>query len=171
MRREGSVWVVVGTPSISKYTMSGNIAVLDGSLAESFSMKTELADATYESVGPTGSGAAYEWAGLDGLPQGTKGIYVAVSIIAANTSPGSNQTASQIGAWVRRVGASGLTLVDETAVVLGGTAIAAGVSWHVRALGTAFVPLNSNGLFEAAWSDNSGSSSGDVKMMLKGYTI
>ena len=63
----------------------------DGVSPTAFDVDSSIPIDTYQSIGPTASGADNEWAGLDAIPEGYKGVELIVySGVTGNGSPTSN---------------------------------------------------------------------------------
>lgn len=128
---------------------------------ERFFPTTDIVSATWESVGPTGSGADNIWTAMDDLPSEVDWV----EIRARATTLGTDFVDFKI--WARKTGSS-LGAIDATTVFHNGIALP-GFS-NVQALSTTqlVLPVDESNRFDMRWERLSGSS-GTTTLWLVGY--
>lgn len=110
-----------------------------------FNFRTEIAGLSWQSIGPTGSGADHIWTGLDGVPIGANYIRIRLVLQARRNTPGL--VSAQL--WIRPHGSAkggdNTTLAGEAY-----SNATPGVTWNeIRNVTEVTVPLDENRMFDA----------------------
>jgi hypothetical protein len=124
-----------------------------------------LAADTWESIGPTASGATHIWTALDSVPAGVDWVEVKIRADAADTSG----TILGLNTWARATGSSQAANTPQTRVAGMFIAGASG-SLQVNSLNIAKIPVDSSNRFDMHWSAvTSTPTSGEIEVILTGY--
>ena len=124
---------------------------------------SDVAEATWETVGPTGSGADNIWDALDDIP-GLKGfVLISATAICSGTSAGE----ASVFLSVRENGGS-LGFADREVVVAKGYVLASGAT-QVESRSQRAVPIDSNGIFEIYWDADANNSSTTIRATIAGF--
>lgn len=130
-----------GPSAPSGYLRLGQLYINDEALDEAgFDVKTNVADSTWESVGPTGSGADNIWTALDSVPSTAIALRVRLSLSVLNTSVSSETAVMR----VRKTGSS-VTPNDACRARTGGHV---GAANHDSGTAEVAVPTDANGRFD-----------------------
>lgn len=79
-------------PVVANHIRMGNMSIIDGaSNISAFDVSANVTENTFETIGPTGSGATNIWAALDNVPSAARGIILGVEIriFGGTTATGS----------------------------------------------------------------------------------
>jgi hypothetical protein len=129
----------------------------------SYNVTANLAAATYESIGPTGSGADNIWASLPAIPSDAKALILTAAIVAQKTT-GADERFS-LSCQFRQTGG--------TRVFFGAQARGFGGTTHgqddASSYNTFTVPLDSNLRFDGYWSTLGAPDSSTVTLYYVGY--
>jgi len=118
----------------------------DGVSTDAFSVSSSVSIDTWESVGPTGSGADNEWTGLDGIPVGYKGV----ELIVYNGAVAIGNDSTNFAFYYRKTGSVAL----PTAYPFGWLNLTAGDQNLdiFRPVDRVSAPVDGNGLFDVRYS-------------------
>ena len=120
---------------------------------------SDLTENTWETVGPTGSGADNIWTALDDVPSFCRFIYLRCDLIASAIA----------------TGACSLKVEVRDYADAGSDATLANMSQYTdnvvsnEATGTLVVPIDSNGRFGMRWNGNANNSSEVIRLYLHGF--
>ena len=135
----------VGT-SVSGFTLGGAVRLSTESAGFSYyDIDANLTENTWESIGPTGSGADNIWTDLDQVPTTAKGLIVQV----ATSSAHSSATRAVHKLQARPTGGTG-TFTTNTYVIHHTTN--EDVTSSRESVGQGILPLDSNNSFDVLWS-------------------
>lgn len=133
----------------------------DGSLWATLS--TDVTEATWESVGPTSSGADNIWTALDDVPSLRGFVVLNASVSCDATSAG------QVSAFVSvRQYQSIWTATDREIAITKGYAEAAGAT-VLQSRGSRIVPIDSNRRFEIYWDGDANNDTTSIRLTLDGF--
>lgn len=133
--------------------------VKDYSTGGDFSFAGLMSALTWESVGPTGSGADNIWAALDNVPSNVKAIIVEVYLQHTSSAAGSHSTLAY--AEHGDVASPGTSYTR-----IGYLASWAGAGSETRVLtNQVIIPVNSSGVFKVTWNHTSTS----ARSVILGY--
>jgi len=115
-----------------------------------FTLTTSVAENAWESVGPTGSGAANIWTALDSVPAGSSWIRVYVKAVA-NGGPVSSSVTFQ--AYARKTGTVGAA--DNYTDIIDIDSFTDSAGGNVSSNSSeATIPLDSSGRFDTYWTSS-----------------
>lgn len=130
-----------------------------------FSVHVNVTLATWESVGPTGSGANNIWTALDDVPAGVPWVEVRAYLSAQN-GPGSNTP--NLVLYARKNGSSSaISAANRISQVWGRTD--GGGNANGSSISTHKVPVDGDVVFDVHWTNNPAWSSPGVQLYLVGY--
>ncbi len=145
------------------------IAEAGGADSTPFDMDSNVTENTFESIGPTGSGATNIWADMDVIPAGAR---IAILKVNLNMIPSGVDVVGNMNFYTR---------MNGDATVVGATTLQCEMSVLTDdqtggAVGTSFtfpdvmVPLSTSRIFDATWgATNDGSRSAHI--YLKGFIV
>ena len=148
-------------PSTHVDNSNGNPNIADGA----FTVNASVTLATWETVGPTGSGADNTWTALDSVPAGVSWVEIRAYLTAQN-GPGS--TTPNLVLYARKNGSSSPISASNRISQIwgrtdgGGNANGSSVSTHK-------IPVDSNVVFDVHWTNSPAWSSPGVQLYLIGY--
>lgn len=125
-----------------------------------------MAESTFESFGPTGSGATNIWAAMNAIPAGAR---IAIVRVRMSGSPTSADTNTSYTCYVRQTGGS-VAVGDDTILVHRQDATDDNVAGFNFLDSWAFIPLDSSRRFDAAYA-SSNLDSISVIFYLKGFIV
>jgi len=131
-------------PPVTGYNKGSIVYINNDGDGDNFDASTNVVESTWESVGPTGSGADNIFTAMDIIPS------TATAIILRPHMASQDATGGQIAAYIsaRRTGS---TINEVSCKVIGGTQnLAAGIAEAVEG-GFVIVPLDSSLRFDAFW--------------------
>jgi len=148
---------------ISGYTEIGKTYyVSDGASVSTYDIDSNLTVSTWESVGPTGSGASHTWTGLDSLPAACKTILVRLYFSMTDTGGGAKIATFS----ARKNGTSAV----YTNCYVGYFKSNLGVSIQEELYFTyVVIPVSAANAFDGYWYSDA--TSHNITMDLIGYTI
>lgn len=128
----------------------------------SIDVNIDIAASTWESVGPTGSGADNIWTALDSLPLEADWVELRIRADTINTGDFVNYKM-----WARKTGSS-LGATDSTLVAHHALALPGRTAVQVRLTTQAMVPVDGSNRFDLQWQRIAGTS-GANSVLLVGY--
>lgn len=145
--------------------VSGMRVYLDvGGAASPFDVAANVTESTFESVGPTSSGATNTWAALDSAPSTA---IIAIILITMDLTPSGTDSVPAMHIYARQTG--------QASAVGGATRVAQFLplvdDYIANPTGTSafvFVPLDSSRRFDITWSCT-GESARNISITLKGF--
>lgn len=130
-------------------------------------LSTAITESAWETIGPTGSGADYEWSALDDLPANVEAVKIGVQAYSER----SGTTDAEMSMDVRLTGAGSPTLVPGnlifTAKAYGG---AANNNALIAGCAEATVPVNASNIFRTYWVSTNETSGLLIYLIFRGYT-
>lgn len=142
---------------------SGWFYMWDGSSAKSeFDVDTELAESTWETIGPTGSGATNIWADMDDIPSTARAMLVSILVGATEGASGITAGFHAAPGDVASPNADGGTAKFST-LINGNTSDSH--YWQT----TAIIPLDSSQIFKGRWFVTDESSILAFSMFYQGF--
>ena len=140
-------WVLSGTPGAKSGYINSSFEFYLRTSPASFDIATNVTIATYETIGPTGSGATHEYAGYTPAQVDNAKFAIFDLSSSCNKSTGTDERFN-LFCQFRKVG--------DTAVRLGPSSGGYGGATHGQdngyADGQIVVPIDSSGIFEVYWS-------------------
>lgn len=118
--------------------------------ATAFDIDADVTQATWESVGPTDSGADHVWTALDLLPTNTTWIDVRLKLLGVD---GANSTNLSIVIYARKTGSTLVSGGTSQIATCADRSTAAGDAYAV-AITTHKIPLSTALLFDFRWTTN-----------------
>jgi len=150
-------------PAVSGFVGASTVFVReDGDQSPFFDVSGTLPATTFESIGPTGSGAANIWTQLDALPSNTKFVEISVRCFGANAGAGSAVTTFN----ARKTGTSVVAsqaLTAQSSIITAAASISQHVTWT-----TIKIPVDGSVRFDGYWQPVSGTTN-SVQIYLNGY--
>lgn len=139
---------------------------VNGHNATSFNAATNITEATFESIGPTGSSATNIWTAMDDMPAAATIAIVSVEVTA---TPSATDSTTAMSAYIRQTGSA--TAVGNTTAILNSSFANddyTGTAWLWKH--TFFIPLDSSRRFDFTWAI-SGDSARGVSLYLQGFIV
>lgn len=127
-------------------------------------VSADLTEATWESVGPTGSGADYVWDALDDVPRVDGFILVNAFAVASATASGEIAVALN----GREYGSSQATSDSNYVAKFN---VYNDTSFFSRHVSQRWLPIDSNGRFELNWSEDANNASTNISLSLAGFMV
>ncbi|MCP3683610.1 MAG: hypothetical protein GY861_13065 [bacterium] len=112
-----------------------------------FTIDSSITESTWETVGPTDSGADNIWTGLDTVPTGVAWVRIRVHSVAT-AGAASSQLYSEVHA--RKNGSSEAAATDNTISYIRDTTVAGGGA-YVQDVCEATIPVDGAVIFDAYW--------------------
>ena len=139
-----------------------NSQVFDGTKVWT-TVVTDITEATWESVGPTGSGADYVWTALDDLPSLSGFVELSCRAFCSATSAG------EISAFIAaRPFGSTLGFDDREIAYAEGYALVGGTS-SITTTGRRVIPIDSDGRFELYWDEDANNLQTNFRLTIAGF--
>lgn len=158
---DGTGWTTLGVvdPTGDSFTPSRigtYVNASDGGpyiSSTTFDVDASVTEDTWESVGPTGSGASNIWTGLDSVPLGVDWIEIkALSIVSNNAG-----SSTVINIWIRATGSAiGKTLANRVVDALTESPTS-GAFHSIDAINNFKAPVDSSNRFDVRWADTGNS--------------
>ena len=135
-------------PAISNY-VSGVRTYINENAATTpnFDVGTNLTNLTFETVGPTGSGATNIWTALDDLPSNCRIAIISPQIAITSSTGGSNTT---LRVYAKAAGQPGGPSTGQQIAAVGNTM--SNINYELLQATGELVPLDSSQTFEVAYS-------------------
>ena len=146
--------------AISGYLSANSFYITDNTNSSAFSISSAMSELSWESVGPTGSGATNIWTALDDLPLETSFIEVLCDMF--DSSGGSTLS---ISVYSRKNGES--DAFDSSTEIANIRASSTLVT--LTSLTPAKIPLSSSNVFDIGYNTNTGS--GTASIYLRGFGV
>lgn len=136
----------------------------DGGNSGEFAVDTDVTEATWESVGPTGSGADNEWTALDDLPSDAT---IAIVGVLSNVNPNGSDRSTFVQVNARQTGSSA-AVSGESIIAINEVLVDDFTSENISKYDVVHIPLDSSRRFDVQWNDGN-SSATSVDFYLKGF--
>ncbi len=139
----------------------------DGANATTFDVDANVTEDTFESVGPTGSGADNEWAAMDDI---TATARIARIGVVLNYDPVNIDTVAGVQLWARGTGGTAV-IGDSTLIVELDLSPDDDVTGENTAFFMVDVPLDASRRFDLAWNKNNATLTLGITLYLKGFIL
>ena len=151
---------------VTGHVRAGNMQRVsgDGGNLLQFNVVGSLVAATWESVGPTGSGADNIWADLDDVPSSATMLIVSIYMGDLLTSAGDVEMA----VYATTGDDASPAANNRTVIAQYETETSASNEKSFTTVGDLFIPINSSGIFELLYT-NSGSGTPGITMNYRGF--
>lgn len=159
-----NVYQQVVAPSSAFVCGSDTYLNINGFTTPIFAADAVITETTFESVGPTGSGATNIWTALDSVPLGARIAVVAVNLTAVANSA---DTVVGLSAYARQTGSS-QAVGSETLVARKSASIDDAVGQAETITLMAEFPLDDTGSFDFTWTITNDANR-DADVILKGF--
>lgn len=147
--------------AISGYVSGMRTYIKSSGTRTDFDVDANIAASTYESIGPTGSGATNIWSDMDDIPDGASAVII--SCLATVTANGTTGTTATIN--VRQTGET----MAHTALSRYFEASNSG-DLNTATAAIVFVPIDSSKRFDLRWA-SSGASANDFSIGFVGFIL
>lgn len=138
----------------------------DGSASSVFDVKTNVTEGTFESFGPTGSGATNIWTAMDAMPSSAT---IAILGLRLVINPSAADSVAFVDVFARQTGSSA-AVGDPTKIASLQVASDDQATLDSNLFVIVKVPLDSSRRFDITW-DGLQIDSGNVDMYLKGFVV
>jgi len=135
---------------------------INGAESVSFAVSTQIAESTWASVGPTGSGATHIWTALNSIPAGAKTIKIKVYLSVTDDGAG----AGSVYIYGRQNGQSGS--FNTQRIICSHRTGAVSIVSTIQSI--ADVPIDNSSIFDTAWLA-SNDTARVVSIYLMGFTV
>ena len=159
---------VAANAQVTNHIRAGNTQLLNGSTVGNveITISTVVTESTFESVGPTGSGADNIWAAMDILP--ASATFVIVDVEASISADSTSLASVQVFATSGDVSSPVADYKDNRIAYLGGDHDAAITGISELSDFRVPIPLGAGQIFKVTWADG-GSDSTGLNLIYRGF--
>ncbi len=151
---------------VANHRRAGNEQLWEGiaGILTPYDVQANVTENTFETFGPTGSGAQNIWTDLDQLPDSARAVCVQLEV---NMLQDTNNVAVSFSAWALD-GDSTETAANEDNNVIFDQFEADGANRSFNFVRNVWIPINANRVFQFRWNQSGGPTPG-VDMKYKGF--